>query len=60
MEIKNYEPSFLTIFDLSQRLGFSRQYISKLVLEKKIKAIKVGKNWRIPIEEVKRIEKEGV
>ncbi len=56
----NYEPNFLTISDLSQRLGFSRQYIARLVKEKKIKAIKVDKFWRIPLEEVKRIEKEGV
>lgn len=60
IDMNNYEPNFLTIFDLSQRLGFSRQYITSLVQKKKIKAIKIGKSWRIPIEEVKRIEKEGL
>ena len=58
--MEKFEPKFLSITELAERLGFTRQYISKLVKEKKIKSILVGKRLRIPIEEAKRIEKRGV
>lgn len=58
--MSNYEPEFITASDLATRLNVTRQTICSLINDKKIKAIKVGKSWRIPIKEAKRIEKEGI
>ena len=58
--MSNFKPEFITASDLATRLKVTRQTICSLINEKKIKAIKVGKSWRIPIEEAERIEKEGI
>lgn len=58
--MSNYEPEFITASDLATRLNVTRQTVCSLINDKKIKAIKVGKSWRIPIKEAKRIEKEGI
>lgn len=58
--MSSYEPEFITASDLATRLNVTRQTICSLINDKKIKAIKVGKSWRIPIKEAKRIEKEGI
>lgn len=55
-----FEPNFLSITEVAERLGFSRQYIARLVKENKIKSIMVGKRARIPIDELKKIEKRGI
>jgi excisionase family DNA binding protein len=54
-----FEPKYISTVELSNIVGVSRQLISKAVKSGKIKAIKVGKNYRVPIEEAKRILKEG-
>ena len=58
--MSNFKPEFITASDLATRLKVTRQTICSLINEKKIKAIKVGKSWRISIEEAERIEKEGI
>lgn len=58
--MSNFKPEFITASDLATRLKVTRQTICSLINDKKIKAIKVGKSWRIPIEEAERIEKEGI
>lgn len=45
---------------LATCLGVSRQTIFRKIKDKKISAIKVGKNFKIPMSEAKRIKKEGV
>ena len=54
-----FEPKYLSAVELASIMGVSRQYISKAIKNGKIKAVKVGKNYRIAIEEVKKIQKEG-
>ena len=54
-----FEPKYISTVELSNIVGVSRQLIFKAVKSGKIKAIKVGKNYRIPMEEAKRIVKEG-
>ena len=58
--MSNFKPEFITASDLAMRLKVTRQTICSLINDKKIKAIKVGKSWRIPIKEAERIEKEGI
>lgn len=55
-----FEPQYISAVDLANRLGVSRQYIQKCLAEGKIKAIKVGCRWRIPIDVAKKIEKDGI
>lgn len=54
------EKKHLSPTELAERLGVSRQYILKCLLDSKIKGIKLGKVWRVSIEEVERIEKDGI
>jgi excisionase family DNA binding protein len=54
-----FEPKYISAVELSSIMGVSRQYVSKAIKNGKIKAIKVGKNYRIAIEEVKRVQKGG-
>jgi len=54
-----FEPKYISAVELADIMGVSRQYVSKAIKNGKIKAIKVGKNYRIAIEEVKRVQKGG-
>lgn len=54
------EQKHLSPTELAKRLRVSRQYILKCLIDEKIKGIKLGRVWRISIEEVERIEKEGI
>ena len=54
-----FEPKYLSAVELASIMGVSRQYVSKAIKSGKIKAIKVGKNYRIFIEEVKKLQKDG-
>lgn len=51
---------YFTSTEVAKKLNVSRQTIFRKVKDGKIKAIKVGKNYQIPIAEIRRIEKEGV
>lgn len=56
----NFKPEFISATDLATRLKVTRQTICTLINDKKIKAIKVGRSWRISIKEAERIEKKGI
>ena len=56
----NLSQKYLSPTEFAKKLSISRQYILKCLLNGKIKGIKLGKVWRISIEEVERIEKEGI
>lgn len=49
----------LTIKDVSKALNVSEISIRRYIEQGKIKAVKIGNVWRISIEEVNRIKKEG-
>lgn len=54
------EQKYISLRKLATILGISKTYAHKLVTEGKIKAIKVGTIWRVPLEEVERVTREGV
>lgn len=50
-----------SIKELANALGFGRAYMSLLVKEGRIKAVKIlGGQWRIPHSEYERLTKEGI
>lgn len=49
----------LTIKDVSKALNVSEISIRRYIEQGKIKAVKIGNVWRISLEEVNRIIKEG-
>lgn len=51
---------YFTTTEVAKELNVSRQTIFRKIKDKKISAIKVGKNFQIPLSETKRIKKEGV
>lgn len=50
---------YVTATQLAKILHISRQSVAYNIHNGKIKAKKFGKCWRIPIDEVERIKKEG-
>ena len=50
---------YLTIPELARMLGISRIAVYKRVKKGKIKAIRVGRNFAISRDAVKKIEKNG-
>lgn len=54
------EKKYLSTPEFAKFFGISRQYVHKLILDGKIKAIKIGTKWRIPREEIERVKQEGV
>lgn len=57
MEMKQ---DYVSTTDLATCLNVSRQTIFRKIKDKQIVAIKIGKNFKIPLSEVKRIKKEGI
>ena len=51
---------FYTTQNLADAIGVSRQIVSLWAKNGIIKAIRAGKNWRIPKEEFERAIREGV
>ena len=51
---------YVSTTHLAKCLNVSRQTIFRKIKENQIEAIKVGKNFKIPLSEVKRIKKEGI
>ena len=58
MSIK--QSNYVSTTDLATCLNVSRQTIFRKIKDNQIAAIKVGKNFKIPLSEVKRIKKEGI
>lgn len=54
------EQKYISLRELATVLGISKTYAHKLVIGGKIKAIKVGTVWRVPVEEIEKIQKVGV
>lgn len=52
--------NFYSSTQVADKLNISRQTVFRKIKDGKIKAVKVGKNYKIPTTEVARIIKEGV
>ena len=52
--------NFYSSTQVADKLNISRQTVFRKIKDGKIKAIKVGKNYKIPTTEVTRIIKDGV
>lgn len=48
---------YTTVTEFAQKFNVSRQFVWKMIKEGKLKAIKIGSLYKIPISEVDRIEK---
>lgn len=49
-----------TVMELADLLNVSKEFIYKLVWAEQIKAVKIGKMWRIPEDEVEKLLKRGL
>ena len=58
--MEKLEQKYLSTPQFAKMFGISRQYVHKMILDGKIKAIKIGNVYRIPMEEVEKVEKDGV
>ena len=58
--MKQLEKEYLSTPEFAKFFNISRQYVHRLILQGKIKAIKIGTKWRIPQEEFERVKSEGV
>lgn len=58
--MKELEQKYLSTPQFAKRFGISRQYVHKMILYGKIQAIRIGNIYRIPMEEVEKVEREGV
>lgn len=45
--------------DLAAALGVTKEAITKALRQKRIKGIRAGYHWRIPVEEYERVLREG-
>ena len=48
---------YTTVTQFAKRFGVSRQFVWKMIREGKLRAIRIGKIYKIPMSEVDRIEK---
>ena len=48
---------YTTVSEFAKQFSISRQFVWKLIKEGKLKAIKIGSLYKIPVSEVDRIEK---
>lgn len=51
---------YYTPNELASTLRVSRQAIYKWIKKGRIRAVRVGEDWRIPAEEYERVKEEGV
>lgn len=59
----HYKPDLSNLIRLAEvyrRLNYSRVYVTKLIHDGRIKAIKRGAYWYVTKEELQRIEREGI
>lgn len=47
---------YTTVTQFAKRFGISRQFVWKMIKEGKLKAIKIGSIYKIPVSEFDRIE----
>ena len=48
---------YITVSEFATKFSVSRQFVWKLIKEGKLKAIKIGSIYKIPVSEVDRIKK---
>jgi excisionase family DNA binding protein len=58
--IKSKEHNFITGADAAKKLGFSADYVRKLIRTGKMNGIKIGRNWIIDIDELKKITRQRI
>lgn len=51
--------SMYSLNQVAKILGYSKRTIYRMINDKRIKAVRIGKQYRISEEEVERIKKEG-
>jgi excisionase family DNA binding protein len=51
---------FYTPEELAGYLKISPQTVRAWIREKKVHAVKLGRGWRVPVDEVRRVATEGV
>ena len=47
---------YTTVSEFATKFGVSRQFVWKIIKEGKLKAIKIGSIYKIPVSEVDRIK----
>jgi len=55
--MKMIREKFLNTREVAEILGTGQEYVRQLLREGKIKGVKVGRKWKIPENEIKRIAK---
>ena len=48
---------YITVTQFAKKFNISRQFVWKIIKEGKLKSIKIGSIYKIPVSEVDRIEK---
>ena len=48
---------YITVTQFAKKFDISRQFVWKMIREGKLRAIRIGKIYKIPMSEVDRIEK---
>ena len=48
---------YTTVSEFATKFSVSRQFVWKMIREGKLRAIKIGSIYKIPVSEVDRIEK---
>ena len=48
---------YISVTEFAKKFGISRQFVWKMIKNQKLKAIKIGSIYKIPISEVEKIEK---
>lgn len=49
--------NYITVSDFARKFSISRQFVWKMIREGKLRAIRIGSLYKIPVSEVDRIEK---
>ncbi|MGH7991055.1 MAG: helix-turn-helix domain-containing protein [Limisphaerales bacterium] len=49
----------LTTAEVARKLGISQPRIRRFILDKRLKAKKLGRDWMVELEEAERFRREG-
>ena len=47
---------YITVTEFAKRFGISQQFVWKMIKEGRLKAIKIGSIYKIPVSEIDRIK----
>jgi excisionase family DNA binding protein len=56
--IKHHKGQYMTSLEAAQLLGLTQDYVRKLILQGKIKALKLGHNWLCTRKAIKHIKRQ--